>query len=73
MKTNTKTKQKEKYYKISERNLNNLKEFAIYANYNLNCTDSDKLDQWEKEQILKGLSFLSLILEMCHNDFEVLK
>ena len=48
----TKTKQKEKYYKISEQQLNGLKEFVIYANYSLNCTDPDKLNQFEKEQIL---------------------
>ena len=45
-----------KYFKISEQQLNGLKEFIIYANYSLNCTDPDKLDQFEKEQILSGLS-----------------
>jgi hypothetical protein len=70
---NPKTKQKEKYYKISEPQLNGLKEFVIYANYSLNCSDPDKLDQWEKEQILLGLSNLSLVLQILHNDFEVIK
>tara|TARA_R110000824_G_scaffold245654_1_gene434726 strand:+ start:344 stop:556 length:213 start_codon:yes stop_codon:yes gene_type:complete len=69
----TKTKQKEKYYKISEQQLNGLKEFVIYANYSLNCTDPDKLNQFEKEQILLGLSNLSFVLQILHNDFEALK
>ena len=42
MKTNTKTKQKEKYFKISEQKLKDLKEFVIYANFSLNITDPDK-------------------------------
>ena len=73
MKTNTKPKQKEKYFKISEQKLNGLKEFVIYANYSLNCADPDKLNQWEKEQILLGLSNLSFVLQILHNDFEAIK
>tara|TARA_R110002020_G_scaffold201824_1_gene404659 strand:+ start:402 stop:623 length:222 start_codon:yes stop_codon:yes gene_type:complete len=73
MKPKRKIKQKEKYYKISEEELNNLKESVVYANYSLNCTDPDKLDQFEKEQTLQGLSNLSRVLQIIQNDFEVLK